>query len=61
MLTQIQYLCKKYHAKIELLKAPLVPISSRELRRMIREGKSISGLIPQKVEEYIVKEGLYES
>lgn len=61
MLTQIQHLRKKYNAKIELLKAPLMHISSRELRQMIREGKCISGLIPKKVEEYIVKEGLYES
>ena len=61
MLVQIKYLRKKYNADIELLKAPLMHISSHNLREMIRDGKSISGLIPKKVEEYIVKEGLYGS
>lgn len=59
MLTQIQYLHKKYNASIELLKAPMMHISSHELRQMIREGRKISGLIPKRVEEYIEKEGLY--
>lgn len=61
MLVQIKYLRKKYNADIELLKAPLMHISSHNLREMICNGKSISGLIPKKVEEYIVKEGLYGS
>lgn len=59
MYTQINYLCKKYNADIRLLRSPLMNISSSELRQMIAEGKSIAGLVPEKVKNYIVKEGLY--
>ena len=59
MQVQIDYLRKAYHAEIEILRAPLMPISSHELRERIRAGKSFSSYVPHKVEEYIKKEGLY--
>lgn len=59
MQAQIDYLRKTYHAEIEILRAPLMPISSHELRERIRAGKSFSSYVPHKVEEYIKKEGLY--
>ncbi len=34
-------------------------VSSTEIRRRIRHGESISGLVPPRVEEYIEKQGLY--
>lgn len=58
---QISYLCEKYHADIELLASPLMPVSSHELREAIASGKSITGYVPKKVEEYILEEGLYGS
>lgn len=58
---QVSYLCEKYHAHIELLASPLMPVSSHELREMIASGKSITGYVPKKVEEYILEEGLYGS
>ena len=61
MYAQIEYLCKKYDAQIKFLTSPLVDISSSELREMIRNGQSINGNVPQAVEEFIAKEGLYES
>lgn len=61
MKRQITYLREKYNACIELLKTPLMPVSSHELRENIRKNVSITGLVPEKVEEYIVKEGLYGS
>lgn len=57
---QIKYLCEKYDAQIKFLTSPLVDVSSSELREKIRSGESIAGLVPQTVEEYISKEGLYE-
>ena len=60
MNAQIDYLCKKYDAQIEYLKSPLVDISSSELREMIKNGQSICGHVPQAVEAFIAKEGLYE-
>lgn len=59
MYQQIDYLRKKYDAHIELLASPLISVSSSELRKAIASGKSITGYVPQKVEEYIIEEGLY--
>lgn len=61
MNAKIDYLNKKYNAQIKFLTSPLVDISSSELREKIRNGKSIQGDVPQSVEEFIAKEGLYES
>ena len=60
MNAQIDYLCKKYDAQIKFLTSPLVDISSSELREMIQNNKSVCGHVPQAVEEFISKEGLYE-
>ncbi|MDY6935845.1 MAG: nicotinate-nucleotide adenylyltransferase [Spirochaetota bacterium] len=40
---------------------PYIEISSSDIRKRIREGKSIRYLVPPKVEEYIVKRGLYRN
>lgn len=47
-------------ASCELI--PMVPmeISSTEIRRRIADGQSVSGLVPEKVEAYILKYGLYQ-
>ena len=43
----------------EKLDIPQVDISSRELRKRLREGKSISYQVPKAVEEYILEHKLY--
>lgn len=58
---QIQYLKNKYNAKIELLNAPMIHVSSSELRECLMSGKSVTGWIPKAVEAYIEKERLYGS
>ena len=40
---------------------PLIDIRSRDLRSRIREGASIRYLVPDTVERYILREGLYRS
>lgn len=59
MREQISCLEKKYNARIEILKAPLMQVSSHGLRERIKAGKSFSAYVPEKVAEYIKKEGLY--
>lgn len=59
MHVQIEYLKKNYGAEIRILKAPLMPVSSHELREWIRSGKDFSDYIPDGAAEYIKKEGLY--
>ena len=41
------------------LDAKLPCVSSSQVREFVRAGKSISGLLPASVEEYILKQGLY--
>jgi nicotinate-nucleotide adenylyltransferase len=38
-----------------------VPVASHEIRSAIRNGRSVAGLIPPLVEEYIMKEKVYQS
>jgi nicotinate-nucleotide adenylyltransferase len=47
------------HGAIHLLQGVDAPVASREIRQSVRLQKSISGLVPDLVEEYILKEGLY--
>ncbi|MEW6545329.1 MAG: nicotinate-nucleotide adenylyltransferase [Bacillota bacterium] len=45
--------------RIVPLEVPALAVSSSDLRRQVAEGKSIRYLVPQAVEEYIHKHGLY--
>jgi len=44
---------------ITALKIPLLDISATEIRRRIREGKSVKYLLPESVESYIISNKLY--
>lgn len=59
MLAQIQYLNKKYDAEIYLLNTPNVDISSSDIRRMIKEGITIQGLVPESVFQFIEEKQLF--
>ena len=50
---------KELSLSCELLSMPAIDISSTEIRKRLKEGLSIQGMLPKAVEEYIVKEGLY--
>ena len=61
MKAQIGHLETVYpKARIELLRSPLIPVSSSEIRRKIRAGLSIAEEVPEEVEAYIKEEELYE-
>jgi nicotinate-nucleotide adenylyltransferase len=48
------------HARVEILDAPLLEISATEIRQLVRNGKSIRYLVPEKVYEEIVRNRYYK-
>lgn len=51
---------KEFNADIRKINAPLVNVSSTDIRNRIRTGDDISGLVPRRVYEYIAEKGLYK-
>lgn len=49
------------HARIHLLDAPLIGVSSENLRARVTAGRSIRYLVPRAVEDQIAGRGLYRS
>ncbi|MCU6746681.1 MULTISPECIES: nicotinate-nucleotide adenylyltransferase [Lachnospiraceae] len=56
---QIAYLSEKYGARIELLRAPLLEISSTTIRERAAKNLSIHYMVPDPVVEYIGQNQLY--
>jgi nicotinate-nucleotide adenylyltransferase len=46
---------------VHLLTTVKADVSSSEIRRLVSEGKSLAGLVPDAVADYIEKQGLYRS
>lgn len=59
MKAQIRYLSEKYGARIELLQAPLVEISSTTIRERAAQDLSVRYMVPDAVAEYIADHRLY--
>lgn len=59
MLGQIRYLEAEYGARIELLRAPLLEISSTTIRMRASKEKSIYYMVPDAVADYIRQKRLY--
>lgn len=57
---QIEYLCRKYQARIEVLATPNIDISSHDIRRWLRTGDiSLKYYVPDSVIDYIEKNHIY--
>lgn len=57
--TAIEELKRDYDIKIDMTEAPLIDISSSDIRDRCSAGKSIKYLVTEDIEEYIRTEGLY--
>lgn len=60
MYGQINYLKKKYKARIELLATPLIRVSSSELRSRLKKDENINTMVPDSVRAYILEHHLYK-
>jgi nicotinate-nucleotide adenylyltransferase len=47
--------------RMQVAEVPLMAIASRDLRRRLREGRSVRYMVPRAVEAYIADKGLYRS
>ena len=56
---QVGYLKDRFRADIAVLDYPETELSSTMIRKMVAEGRDISGLLPDKVKEYIRENNLY--
>lgn len=59
--TLVKRLREEYGARILEINNSEVEISSTDIKKRIREGKSVKYLLPEGVEEYIYRNGLYQS
>ncbi|MDK2901283.1 putative nicotinate-nucleotide adenylyltransferase [Koleobacter methoxysyntrophicus] len=57
---KIEYIKKVYKRNIYSLEVPAMAISSTDIRKRVKEGRSIKYLLPESVEHYIIKNGLYK-
>lgn len=57
----INELKSAFNADIRLLKFPDLDIASHDLRNIMAEGRSIRYLVPEKVNDYIIKNHLYRT
>ncbi len=61
LLAHSQYLRQKYHAFVEILDIDSIDVSSSRIRGLLQRKETIHGLVPGAVEEYIIKNQLYQS
>ena len=58
---QIEALMDRHADTLHYLVVPALSISSSEIRARVREGRPIKYLLPETVENYIYKHGLYQA
>ncbi len=56
---KINEIQEKYGGSIELLQVPMLQISSTDIRERFKKGLSAKYLLPETVEQYIIKNKLY--
>ncbi|NLP46708.1 MAG: nicotinate-nucleotide adenylyltransferase [Epulopiscium sp.] len=60
LLMKIEELRQQYGSKVHFLEVPSLAISSSDIRKRVKENRPIKYLVPESVENYILKFGLYK-
>lgn len=60
MQRQILYLGEKYECDIRLLHTPDMDVSSTDIRKHLRCGEPVDGMVPKEVENYIKEQHLFQ-
>ena len=58
---QVQAIKRKFETRLHFLEVPALAISSSDIRARVGLGKPVTYLLPEEVERYIAKSGLYRS
>ncbi len=58
---KLDKLMERYNGEILSIRAPQLKISSTDIRNRIKEGRPTKYLLPENVEQYILKKGLYKN
>lgn len=59
LMSQIEYIEDKYDADIRYINSPTMEISSNDIRKRVKEGRSIKYLVKDEVAQYIYTHHLY--
>lgn len=51
----------QYGSRCHIENIPVIEVSSTEIRRRLKNGESVSGLIPEQVYNYIIRNNLYQN
>ncbi len=57
---KLEYLESKYNSSLYSIDVPGLNISSTDIRKRVKEGRSIKYLVPESIEQYIYKNKLYK-
>ena len=60
LIRKIDEVKKKYKGEAYFLEIPSLDISSSDLRKKIKDGRSVKYLMPKEAEKYIIEHDLYK-